>query len=73
MNAAAAFVVDPETHQLYVAYGRGHLAQMDRQKLMTGKSQRLAAFKLSTTPFQRWHGDNIRYNMKKKCSRMRNI
>ena len=37
MNAAAAFVVDPDTHQLYGAYGRGHLPQMDRQKLMTGK------------------------------------
>lgn len=41
MNAAAAFVVDPDTHQLYGAYGRGHLSQMDRQKLMTGKKSNL--------------------------------
>ena len=40
MNAAAAFVVDPDTHQLYGAYGRGHLSQMERQKLMTGKKSR---------------------------------
>lgn len=36
MNAAAAFVVDPDTQHLYVGYGRGHLPQAERQKLMTG-------------------------------------
>ncbi|CAM9111833.1 unnamed protein product, partial [Laminaria digitata] len=50
MNAAAAFVVDPDTHQLYGAYGRGHLSQMERQKLMTGKRK---AFALNPSTFKR--------------------
>lgn len=37
INGAAAFVVNPETHNLYVGYGRGHLPQSERRKFMTGR------------------------------------
>lgn len=36
VNPAAAFVVDPDTHHLYTAYGRGNIPQLERQKLMAG-------------------------------------
>lgn len=41
INAAAAFVVDPDTQHLYVPYGRGSLPQIERRKLMTGKDKHL--------------------------------
>lgn len=36
ISSAAAFTVDPDMRHVYVGYGRGTLAQMERRRLMAG-------------------------------------
>lgn len=50
INAAAAFVVDAETQHLYQGYGRGHLPQAERQKLMTGERSEKQKLKSMSCP-----------------------